>query len=105
MNTAESDDKEINVMDMSPLKDDIGLKRKIDTPLDFKLSFILHLRASCLGTNRITLPKININRYSVPMIIVFNIQKEPSLHLKLSQRNHSVVIYIRSWCDDGHYGQ
>ena len=39
MNTAESDDKEINVMDMSPLKDDIGLKRKIDTPLDFKLSF------------------------------------------------------------------
>jgi hypothetical protein len=39
MNTAESDDKEINVMDMSPLKDDFGLKRKIDTPLDFKLSF------------------------------------------------------------------
>jgi len=39
MNAAESDDKEINVMDVSPLKDDFGLKRKIDTPLDFKLSF------------------------------------------------------------------
>lgn len=41
MNTAESDDKEINVMDVSPAKEEIGLKRKFETPLDFRTSFTL----------------------------------------------------------------
>ena len=39
VHTAESEDREINVMDVSPLKDDLGLKRKSDTPLDFKMAF------------------------------------------------------------------
>ncbi|CAC5377567.1 TAF2 [Mytilus coruscus] len=34
MNAAESDDKEINVMDVSPLKDDVSLKRKSDMAFD-----------------------------------------------------------------------
>ncbi|XP_076092140.1 transcription initiation factor TFIID subunit 2-like isoform X2 [Mytilus galloprovincialis] len=38
MNAAESDDKEINVMDVSPLKDDVSLKRKSDMAFDLMMS-------------------------------------------------------------------
>jgi hypothetical protein len=38
----------------------------------------LHPMASCLETGMATIPKINTNIYSVPRIIVFKIQRDPS---------------------------
>ena len=54
------------------------IRWKIKSPCTKQKHQFLHLRASCLETGRVTISQSNTNLYSVPMIIVNNIQKDSS---------------------------
>ena len=56
---------------------EIGHRKQIQINSSVQITelSIFEIRASCLETGMVTIPQINNNLYSMPLIIVFKIQK------------------------------